>query len=43
MGRQEQYCTGWSGCRAVDESVGKSGDGSIAYIIGKDNESIINK
>ena len=34
---------GWSGCRVVDESVGKSGDGCATYIIGKDNEGIIRK
>lgn len=31
----------WSGCRTADESAGKSGDVSVAYIIGKDDESII--
>ena len=30
----------WSGCRAADESARESGDGSTAYIIGKDNENI---
>lgn len=39
--QKKNYCTEWVGCRAVDESAGKSGDGSVAYIIGKDNESII--
>ena len=39
--QKKDYCTEWGGCRAVDESAGKSGDGSVAYIIGKDNESII--
>ena len=34
-------CAGRSGCRAVDEGAGKSGNGSVTYIIGKDNESII--
>ena len=30
-----------SNSRAVDESIGESGDDGVAYIIGKDNEGII--
>ena len=39
--QQYDYCTGWSGCGAADEGTGKSEDGCVTNIIGKDNKSII--
>lgn len=33
--------TGGSRCRAFDEGIGKSGNGSVAYLTGKDDEGII--
>lgn len=37
------YCAGWSGCRVADEGAGKSGDGCVANITGKDDEGIIER